>query len=257
MNSNIAWIAFTTLLRKEILRILRIWPQTILPPAITSALYFVIFGAFIGKHVGQVYGVTYAQFLVPGFVMMNAITGAYSNVASSYFGAKFANNIDEILIAPIPHQLMMWGYLFAGMFRGIMICTIVLVISMFFVPLHIHHVGLMLVVMVMSMAVFALAGFINGLYAKKFDDAAIVPTFVLTPLTYLGGVFYSIHSLPGIWQTVAKFNPVFYLIDAFRYAMLGRSDIKIWIAFAFVIGFFVIFYLYALYMLKTSDGIRG
>jgi ABC-2 type transport system permease protein len=257
MNNKVAWVAFVTLLRKEIVRILRIWPQTILPPAITSALYFVIFGAFIGKHVGQVYGVSYAQFLVPGFVMMNAITGAYSNVSSSYFGAKFSNSIDEILIAPIPYQLIMWGYLAAGIFRGVMICFIVLFISMFFVPLHIQHIGLMLLVMVMSMTVFALAGFINGLYAKKFDDVAIIPTFVLTPLTYLGGVFYSIHSLPGFWQVVAKFNPVFYLIDAFRYAMLGKSDIKIWIAFAFVISFFVIFYLYALYMLKNNDGIRS
>lgn len=256
MNS-IAWIAFASLFRKELIRILRIWGQTLIPPSITSALYFIIFGAFIGRHIGTVEGVSYAAFLVPGFIMMNAMNSAYTNVSSSYFGAKFQNNIDELLIAPIPHQAIMWAYILAGMFRGFLIGIIVMLISLLFVHIHIAHIFLAFVVLAMSMAVFALAGFINGVYAKKFDDVMIVPSFILTPLTYLGGVFYSIHSLPGMWQVVAKFNPVFYLIDAFRYAIIGKSDIKIWVAFAFIIGFFVLFYGLALYLLKTSDGLRS
>ncbi len=257
MKNNIAWVGFSTLMRKEIIRIMRIWPQTVLPPAITASLYFIIFGSFLGKHVGLVAGVSYAEFLVPGFIMMNAMIGAYSNVSSSFFGAKFQNSIDEILISPMSAQLIMWGYILGGMFRGVMIGLLVFLVSLFFVHINIAHWLLSIVVLVLAMAVFSLAGFINGVFAKKFDDVMIIPTFVITPLTYLGGVFYSIHGLPAFWQEVAKFNPIFYIIDAFRYAMLGHSDITVWLACAFVGGFFILFYFLALYLLKTSDGLRS
>jgi len=220
-------------------------------------LYFIIFGAFLGQHLGLVNGFTYAQFLVPGFIMMSAMTGAYANVSSSYFGAKFQNSIDEILVSPLPRQLIMWAYVFGGILRGLLIALIVLAISLCFVRVQIAHIFLTFLVVLLSMAVFSLAGFINGVYAKKFDDVSIIPTFVLTPLTYLGGVFYSIHSLSPFWQFVAKLNPLFYLIDAFRYAMLGRSDIPIALAFIFGVGFFVLFYLLALYLLKRNQGLRS
>lgn len=256
MNS-VAWIAFCTLLRKECVRIFRIWQQTLVSPCITSILYFVIFGAFLGKHIGAISGVSYIDFLVPGLVMMNSTTNAYSNVSSAYFSAKFQNVIDELLIAPIPSQLIMWAYIFSGIVRGGLIGIIVLIVSEFFAPLHIAHVVLALIVFILSLAIFSLAGFINGLYAKKFDDVAFVPNYIILPLTYLGGVFYSIHSLPPVWQMVAKFNPIFYLIDAFRYALIGQSDVNFWLAIGFVFGLFLVFYGLAVYLLKINEGLRG
>lgn len=255
MNKTM-WIAFYTLLHKEIIRIVRIWQQTLIPPIVTAALYFIIFGGFVGHYVGQVHGVPYIYFLVPGLVIMSAMNNAYSNVSSSYFGAKFQNNIDELIIAPIPYQMIMWGYIAGGVFRGFLIGILVLIVSVLFTHIHIVHPILALIVLLLSMVVFALGGFINGVYAKKFDDVTIIPNFVLTPLIYLGGVFYSIQSLSPAWQWVAKLNPIFYLVDAFRYAMIGQADVNIGIAFGFVIGFFVVFYLLALYLLKTSNGLR-
>ena len=256
MNS-VAMTALLTLGRKEVVRIIRIWSQTILPPAITMTLYFVIFGNLIGKRIGQMDGFDYMSFIVPGLVMMSVITNSYGNIVSSFFGAKFSKHIEEMLVSPMPNWVILFGHVLGALARGIMVGGIVTIISLFFTEIHIHNIWIVLSTVILTSIVFALAGFVNACLATKFDDIAIIPAFVLTPLTYLGGVFYSISLLPEVWQTISKFNPVLYMVNAFRYGFLGFSDIAITHALILISVFIVSLFLLAYYLLAKGIGIRS
>jgi len=255
--NKIALTAFFTLGRKEIVRILRIWSQTILPPAVTMTLYFVIFGNLIGKRIGEMGGFDYMSFIVPGLVMMSVITNSYGNIVSSFFGAKFSKHIEEMLVSPMPNWVILFGHVTGALSRGILVGSIVTIISLFFTDIHIYNFWIVISTVVLTSVVFALAGFVNACFATKFDDIAIIPAFVLTPLTYLGGVFYSISLLPDFWQTVSKFNPVLYMVNAFRYGFLGVSDVNIYTAYAVILSFLVILTALCLYMLNKGIGLRS
>ena len=249
-------ISLLTLIRKEVGRVIRIWLQTIVPPIITMSLYFVIFGNLIGRRIGEMGGFEYMQYIAPGLIMMSVITNSYGNVVSSFFGAKFQRHIEEMLVAPIPNFVILMGYITGGVARGMMVGLVVTGVALFFTDLHIHNVLIVILVVLMTSTLFSLGGFINGIFAKKFDDVSIIPTFVLTPLIYLGGVFYSINLLPEFWQTVSKFNPILYMVNVFRHGLLGVSDIDIGIAFIIILVFiFIMFYL-CLYLLNKGTGIK-
>ena len=256
MNIRTQYIALQTILLKETLRFLRIWIQTILPPAITTALYFIIFGKLIGAQLGPVDGLSYTQFIAPGLIMMAVITNAYSNVVSSFFSAKFQRHIEEMLVSPLPDAIIVLGFVGGGVARGLAVGIVVATISLFFADLHWQHPLLILGVIVLTSVLFALAGLINGIFAKSFDDISIVPTFVLTPLIYLGGIFYSIKMLPPFWQEVSLLNPILYMINAFRYGILGVSDIDVRVAFAIILLFIVALFGYSLWLLRRGTGIR-
>jgi len=256
MNIRTQYIALQTILLKETLRFLRIWIQTILPPAITTALYFIIFGKLIGAQLGPVDGLSYTQFIAPGLIMMAVITNAYSNVVSSFFSAKFQRHIEEMLVSPLPDAIIVLGFVGGGVARGLAVGIVVTAISLFFADLHWQHPLLILAVIVLTSVLFALAGLINGIFAKSFDDISIVPTFVLTPLIYLGGIFYSIKMLPPFWQDVSLLNPILYMINAFRYGILGVSDIDVRVAFAIILLFIVALFGYSLWLLRRGTGIR-
>jgi ABC-2 type transport system permease protein len=260
--SRVAWVAFRTIVRKEVVRFLRIWTQTILPSAITMTLYFLIFGKFIGRQIGQIHGVSYIEFIMPGLVMMAVITNSYANVVSSFFSAKFQKNVEEMLVAPVPHHVILLGYTAGGVLRGLMVGLVVTLVSLFFLPqVRIQHVGLTVLVVFLTALLFSLGGFVNAVYARKFDDVAIVPTFVLTPLTYLGGVFYSIELLPGFWQNASRANPILYMVNAFRYGILGQRldhvDVHIGLAVGVIVVFIVALYFTALRLLNKGVGIRS
>lgn len=250
------WIAFQTLLIREIRRFLRIWPQTLLPPAITMTLYFIIFGNLIGSRIGEMDGFNYMDFIAPGIIMMAVINNAYANVASSFYSAKFQNHIEELLVAPVPNYLILAGYVAGGITRGLCVGLIVTIVSLFFTSIEIQHLWITISMVVLSAVMFALGGFINAMYAQSFDEIAIIPTFILTPLTYLGGVFYSISLLPDFWQNVSLFNPILYMVNAFRYGMLGVSDIRIEVAFAIIIFCIIALSSFALYLLNKGTGLR-
>ncbi len=249
-------ISLYTIIRKEVSRFLRIWPQTLLPSAVTMTLYFVIFGAFIGSQVQPINGYSYMQFIVPGLIMMAVITNAYSNVSSSFFGQKFQRAIEELLVSPTPNWVIIWGYVLGGVARGILVGLIVTLVSLFFVPLVIHNIFLVLLVIALTAIVFSLAGMVNAVYARKFDDVSIVPTFVLTPLTYLGGVFYSVSVLPEFWQWVSKANPILYMINVFRFGFLGISDIAVPIGVGMLLLFTVVLYGAIAYLLRKGIGMK-
>ncbi|GAB4347427.1 MAG: ABC transporter permease [Gammaproteobacteria bacterium] len=251
------WVAYRTIALKEIRRFLRIWVQTILPAAITMGLYLIIFGGLIGPRIGEMAGYRYMDFIIPGVIMMSVITNSYANVVSSFFGAKFQRHIEELLISPIPNYVILLGYVSGGTARGLCVALAVSAVSLFFWDIQIHHIGVTIIVMVLTAMLFSLAGFINGIFAKTFDDISIIPTFVLTPLTYLGGVFYSIDLLPSFWQGASLLNPILYMVDAFRFGILGVSDINIWVAFAIIAGFIVALYSVCLALLKRGIGIRS
>jgi len=248
--------AFRTIVTKEVLRFARIWVQTILPPVVTTALYFIIFGGLIGERIGEMEGFRYMDFIVPGLIMLAVITNSYSNVVSSFFGSKFQRHIEEMLVSPIPNSVIILGFVFGGVARGLSVGVAVLLVSLFFSPLSVHNIGVMLVVVLLTSILFALAGLINGVFARTFDDIAIVPTFILTPLTYLGGVFYSVSLLPEFWQGVSMLNPILYMVDAFRYGSLGTSDFPVALSFVIIAGFIVVLYSTALYLLNRGTGIR-
>jgi ABC-2 type transport system permease protein len=250
------WHAFATLVIKEYNRIVRIWIQTILPPAITMTLYFIIFGSLIGSRIGQMGGFDYMQYIAPGLIMMSVITNSYGNVVSSFFGAKFARHIEEMLVSPMPNYLIVLGHVAGGIVRGLLVGGVVTVVALFFTHLEIRHPFIVLSTVVLTAAVFSLGGFINAVFAKKFDDISIVPTFILTPLTYLGGVFYSISLLPEFWQAVSKANPILYMVNAFRYGVLGVSDIPIGTAYAIIGVALLLLYGFALFLLEKGIGIR-
>ncbi len=250
------WVAYLTLTLREIRRFARIWPQTLLPPVINTSLYFLIFGKLIGARIGQVDGVSYIEYIAPGLIMMAVLMNAYANVSGSFFSTKFHRNIEEQLVSPMPDSLIVLGYVTGGVLRGLFVGVIVAIVSLFFTKLHIEHLGLTIFIAILTAIVFSFAGFLNGLYAKSFDDVSIIPTFVLGPLTYLGGVFYSISMLPSFWQGIAQFNPLLYVINGFRYGVLGISDVSFVLTTGILfVLIFVLFYL-SVYLMKHSAGIR-
>ncbi len=250
-------IALQTILIKETLRFLRIWIQTLLPPAVTMALYFIIFGKLIGSQLGPVDGLSYTQYIAPGLIMLAVITNAYSNVVSSFFSAKFQRHIEEMLVSPLPNTIIVLGFVGGGVARGLAVGSVVIVVSLFFTDLHWRHPFITLTVMVLTSTLFALGGLINGIFAKSFDDISIIPTFVLTPLIYLGGIFYSIRMLPPFWQDVSLFNPILYMINAFRFGILGVSDVNVYLAFAIILLFVAVLFGYSLWLLGRGTGIRA
>jgi ABC-2 type transport system permease protein len=250
-------IALKTILSKEIMRFLRIWLQTLVPPAITMVLYFVIFGNLIGSQIGDMDGFKYIEYIIPGLIMMSVITNSYSNVVSTFFTAKMYGHIQEMLISPVPNHIILIGYIGGGMARGLLVGVIVTLVSLFFSNLSIEHPIITIAIVILTSMLFSIAGLINAIYAKSFDDITIIPTFVLTPLTYLGGVFYSINMLSEFWQSVSLANPVLYMVNGFRYGILGVSDISPIASFSLLIIFIVVLYSFAYYLLKKGVGIRS
>ena len=257
MNAGQTLIALWTLVLKEIKRFTRIWPQTLLPPSITMAMYFIIFGNLIGSRIGDMDGFSYMDFIVPGLIMMSVITNSYSNVASSFFSNKFQRSIEEMMVSPMPNWVILSGFILGGMARGLGVGIIVTMVSLFFTRLTMEHPLLTILVVVLTSALFSIGGFINALLANKFDDISIVPTFILTPLTYLGGVFYSISMLPDFWQGVSMLNPILYMVNVFRYGFLGVSDIPVGWALAAIFAFIVVLFSVALVMLERGKSIRS
>lgn len=256
MNYFHYWIGFTTLVAKEIRRFMGFWADTMLPPIITSALYFLVFGHLMGSRIGVMDGYSYIQYIAPGLIMMSVITGAYSNVAFSFFTAKFFRSLEDILISPIPNGLVLLGFLSGGITRGMLIAALVIITAMVFTHLPMLHPILMIFVLLLTCTTFSLFGFINGLFARKFDDIGIVPTFILMPLSYLGGVFFSIEMLPNGWKIVSKLDPILYFINLFRYSMLGVSDVSILVSFFFLLGLTVILFIFALELLRRGVRIK-
>ncbi|PHM73285.1 ABC transporter permease [Xenorhabdus kozodoii] len=250
------WVALKTLWTKEITRFARIWVQTLLPPVITMSLYFVIFGNLVGSRIGEMGGFGYMQFIVPGLIMMSVITNSYANVASSFFGAKFQRSIEEVLVAPVPTHVIIAGFVGGGVARGICVGILVTLVSLLFVPLQIHSWGMIVITLLATSILFSLAGLLNAIFAKTFDDISIIPTFVLTPLTYLGGVFYSLTLLPTFWQLVSKLNPIVYMVSGFRYGFLGIMDVSLVMTLGMLGIFIVGFYVLAWYLIETGRGLR-
>jgi len=256
MNAKQQYIAFKTIVIKEFLRFIRIWMQTILPPAITTTLYFIIFGNLIGSQIADMDGFSYMEYIVPGLILMAIITNAYANVVSSFYGSKFQHNIEEMLISPTPNYIILLGFIAGGVARGVIVGGVVTIVSLFFTDLRIEHFFITTIVVFLTAILFSLAGFINGIYANSFDDISIIPTFVLTPLTYLGGVFYTIKLLPDFWQNVSMVNPILYMVNTFRYGIIGVSDINVTTAFIIIIGFIVGLFYWSLSLLNKGVGIR-
>lgn len=255
MNSNL--IAFQTIVRKEVTRFLRIWSQTLLPPVITQSLYFIIFGAFIGSQVADINGISYMAFIIPGLVMMGVINSSFMNVVSSFYSSKFMKNYEEFMVSPASNSAIIFGYVIGGALRGLIVGILVFTVSILFIRPEISHLGLILLFIILTSIVFALGGLINGIFARSFDDISIFPTFILTPLTYFGGVFYSIHNLPAFWQTVSKFNPILYMVDGFRYGFYGFSDIPVIYSLSMLVGFTVILYGICVYLLNKGTGLKN
>ncbi len=256
MTAYQTYIALYTIVRKEVVRFLRIWSQTLLPPVITQSLYFLIFGKFIGSRIGEINGIDYMAFIVPGLVMMSVINNSFSNVVSSFFGSKFQRNVEEILVSSTPNWVVVVGYVIGGTLRGIIVGILVFFVSFLFTKPSIHHFGLIVVFIVLTSLVFALAGLLNAIFAKKFDDVSIFPIFILAPLTYLGGVFYSINSLPSFWQQISKLNPVLYMVNGFRYGFYGFSDVSVLASFIILISFTAILASLNLYLLNKGTGLK-
>lgn len=250
-------IALYTIARRDTVRMLRLWKQTFLPSVVTMGLYFTVFGAFIGSQLANIEGFSYIQFIVPGLVMMSVITNAYSNTSTAFFMAKFMRNLDEMLVSPTPDWVIIAGYVAAGVVRGLIVGILVLATSLFFTHLAIYNIAVLLAAFMLTCVLFSLAGLLNALFAENFDSIAIVPTFVLTPLTYLGGVFYSIHALPQFWQTVSFANPILYMINAFRYGFLGISDVPLWLSFGILLGLTVLFVALILWLFKKGIGMKN
>ena len=255
--SNLYFTALKSLAVKETNRYLRIWVQTLVPPVITTSLYFVIFGNLIGGRIGDMAGFSYMEFIVPGLIMMSAITSSYANVSSSFFSQKFQKNIEEILVAPVPTHIIIWGFVIGGVGRSVMVGTLVTIISLFFVPLHVYSWVIVVITLLMTAILFSLAGLLNGIFAQSFDDVSIVPTFVLQPLTYLGGVFYAISMLPPFWQAVSKINPIVYMISGFRYGFLCVMDVSIVVSMSILVLFIVVLYSVCWYLIDRGRGLRS
>ena len=257
MEPNKIWIAYYTLVRKDVVRILRLWKQTFLPSVVTMSLYFTVFGTFIGSQLAMIHGFTYIQFIVPGLIMMSVITNAYSNTSSAFFQAKFMHSLDELLVSPMPDWVVIAGYVTAGIVRGIIIGALVLLTALFFTHLTIVNLAALLLAFVLTCTLFSLAGLLNAMFAESFDSIAIVPTFVLTPLTYLGGVFYSVDKLPPFWHAVSLVNPILYMVNAFRYGFLGFSDVSVTLSFTMLIVLTIVFLALILWLFKRGAGLKN
>lgn len=251
------WVAFKTIVQREVRRFMRIWVQTLVPPAITIALYFVIFGTLIGSRIGEMGGFDYMQFVVPGLIMMAIIQNSYANVVSSFFGTKYQRNIEEMLVSPVLEVVILLGYVVGGMARGLAVGAIVTVLALFFTDLHVHNWVITISMVLLTSIVFSLAGFINAVFAESFDDISIIPTFVLTPMIYLGGVFYSVSLLPDFWGKVSLANPILYMVNGFRYGILGVSDVGIVQAYLMLAVFIVLGFAYSLYLLTRAERLRS
>lgn len=250
-------VSFYTILRKGTVRIMRIWPQTLLPSIVTSVLYFTVFGSILGTRIGSLDGVPYILFVVPGLVMLSVVTNAYTDTASTFFVSKFFQRIiDEILVSPTPPVVIIAGYVASGVARGVLVGFLVLLVSLFFALPSVAHPLIVLLFLILASLVFALAGLVNGIYAKNFDGISIVPTFVLTPLVYLGGVFYSLHSLPVLWRNVSFFNPIFYIINGFRYGFLGFADVSVWICTLVLLGLTLVLLAANWYVIRIGLGLK-
>lgn len=249
-------IAFYTLLRREVVRFLRIWPQSLLPSVITQSLYFIIFGQFIGSQIADINGISYMAFILPGLMMMSVINNSFQNVAFSFFGTKFQRNLEEMMVSPMSYWVVMGGYCIGGMLRGLLTGLLVFGVSIFFVRPDIHNFALIMVFVILTSAVFSLGGLINGMFARKFDDVSIFPTFVLIPLTYFGGVFYSIKDLPTFWQGLSKFNPILYMVDGFRYGFHGFSDLNVWFSLGMLTLFVLILIGVSSYLFRKGVGLK-
>lgn len=250
-------IALYTIIRREALRFFRIWTQTLLPPVISMTLYFIIFGNWIGRQIQHIQGFQYIDYLIPGLIIMPIITNAYGNVVASFFSSKFQRNLEEMLVSPMPNAIILWGFVIGGVLRGLAVGVLVTFVSLFFSSVALYNILVILMVVILSSILFSLAGLINGIFAKKFDDINIIPVFVLTPLTYLGGVFYSVDMLPPFWKAISYCNPIFYMVSAFRYGMLGISEVAIGLSLALIIGFCVILYIISMWLLHRGIGIKS
>ena len=249
--------AFKTIVIKEYLRFIRIWIQTVLPPAITTALYFVIFGELIGSQIDNIGGYRYMDYIVPGLILLAVISNAYANVVSSFYSSKFQRSVEELLVSPVSNAWILAGFVSGGLMRGLVVGLVVTIVATFFTDIPFYNPLISIAVLVLTALLFSLAGFINAVYAKSFDDISVIPTFVLTPLTYLGGIFYSIDMLPAFWQQVSLVNPILYMINAFRYGLLGISDTHLLASFSIIIGFIVALFSYALHLLNRGIGIKN
>jgi ABC-2 type transport system permease protein len=256
MNFSQQMVALKTITIKEYLRFIRIWIQTVLPPAITIALYFIIFGEIIGRQIQDINGYKYMDYIVPGLILMAVITNSYANVVSSFFSAKFHHSVEEMLVSPLPNYIILLGFVSGGLARGIIVGLVATAVSMFFSDIQIHSYAVSFSVFILTSILFALAGFINAAYARSFDDITIIPTFVLTPMIYLGGVFYSIKMLPDFWQTLSLANPILYMVNAFHYGILGVSDIDVTTAFIIIIAFIIVLFYFALRLLRIGVGLK-
>lgn len=250
-------IALRTIIVKEVYRFLRIWPQTLLPPAITTALYFLIFGRLIGNRIGDIHGASYIDYIVPGVILMSVISHSYANVVSSFYSTKFQRNIEEMLVAPVPNWVILGGYVGGGIIRGLLVGVVVALISQLFADMRVHDAAVTISIAVLTATVFALAGFINAILAESFDDISIIPNFILTPLSYLGGVFYSVDMLDGVWRILSMGNPILYMVNAFRYGLIGASDVAIVLAFEITGGFIMVLALFSLFLLHKGVGIKN
>jgi len=250
-------IGLATIVRKEVRRVVRIWVQTIVPPAITMTLYFIIFGSLVGRRIGEMDGLPYTTFIAPGLIMMAVITNSFGNVVSSFFSGKLQLHLEEMLVAPLSYATIVVGYMVGGVARGALVAALVTVVALFFSDLHVEHPVVTLAVILLTAMVFSLGGLINALFAKNFDDISIIPTFVLTPLTYLGGVFFSIAELPTFWQKVALANPILYMVNAFRYGMLGTADVQLGVALVVILAAFIGLFALALVLLHRGTCLRS
>lgn len=256
MAINRQLIGLYTIVRRELVRMFRISSQVFLPPVIQTLLYFLIFGSVIGNRVGLIHGVSYMMFIAPGLIMMTVITNAYSNVCTSLFNVRFQRSIEEVLISPIHYSFILIGYVMGGVVRGVIVAFLVFLISSLFLSFDLYRLPLTLLVVILVAALFSLAGFLNGMLARNFDDVALVPTFILTPLTYLGGVFYATSMLPPLWQSVTHINPIFYMVNALRHAMIGQEETDMWIAMTIIVLMVCILAVVNLRLLKKGVGLR-
>jgi ABC-2 type transport system permease protein len=250
------WIGFQTIIIREYSRIIRIWGQTLVPSAVTAILYFVIFGSLIGRRVGQMDGVDYKQYIAPGLIMMSVITNSYANTVSSFFGAKFGKHVEELLVSPLPNWIIVAGYAAGGLLRGLMVGGVVTLVSLVFAHLPVHHLALIVAAVLLTAMTFSLGGFINAVFARNFDQVNWIPAFVLTPLTYFGGVFYSVSMLPPWARALSHLNPILHMVNAFRYGFLGVSDVHVATAFAIMAGLVLALFFVALWLMDRGGGIR-
>jgi len=250
-------ISFYTIVRKEIVRFMRIWSQTLLPPVITMVLYFIIFGKFIGSQINDINGFTYIQFIVPGLIMLSVITNSFSNVVSSFFGSKFQKSIEELLVSPTPNFVIIWGFVIGGVARGLIVGLFVSLTALFFTKIPVHNIFIVILLVLLTSIVFSLAGLLNGVFAKKFDDVGIVTTFVLQPLIYLGGVFYSVNLLPEFWRGVSLLNPILYMVNGFRFGFLGFSDVNLLVSIGMLLLFTLILFYACMHVLKKGVGLKS